>query len=385
MYAAVSDLLPLDVVNLFISRGANVNAVDGHKDGVDSGLTVLDIARRHGDTPVTQALVKAGAKATPPTLPKLTPVRSNTVSAAVSRSLPAIQRADANFIGKAGCFSCHNDSLAAMAVSQARKIGVRVDEQIAANQVKANLTVFTAIRDRLHEGVFGQTEDVFGQFVTGFAALGLDAEHHKADLDTDAVAMYIRMHQMTDGHWEFGLSDGRPPICSQYVGQTAIALRTLQVYAPRTDKAGYDDAIARASKWLAQATSPTTIDVEWQVLGLAWAGTQSAALKTATAALLAAQKPDGGWSDIPAMASTAYATGQALVALRTAGVAASDAAFKRGVDFLLKSQNEDGSWFTLSRAMAFQPYFDSGFPHAYNQWVSAAATSWATMALAMAQ
>jgi hypothetical protein len=39
---------------------------------------------------------------------------------------------------------------------------------------------------------------------------------------------------------------------------------------------------------------------------------------------------------------------------------------------------------TTRRALAFQPYFDSGFPHGYNQWVSAAATSWATMALTLA-
>ena len=36
------------------------------------------------------------------------------------------------------------------------------------------------------------------------------------------------------------------------------------------------------------------------------------------------------------------------------------------------------------RALAFQPYFDFGFPHGYNQWVSAAATSWATIALTLA-
>lgn len=385
MYAAVSDMLPLDVVNLFISRGADVNAVDGHNDGVDGGWTVLDIANRHGDTPVSQALVKAGAKATAPAMPKLTPVRSNTVSAAVARSIPGIQRADVNFIGKAGCFSCHNDSLAAMAVSQARSIGVRVDEQMAAQQVKANLTVFTALRDRLHEGIFGQVEDVFGPFVTSYAAIGLDAEHHKSDLDTDAIAMYLRMHQMTDGHWEFGLTDQRPPICSQYVGQTALAMRALQVYAPHVDKTAYDDAVKRASAWLAQAKAPTTIDVAWRVLGLAWAGTEASALKTATQELLKAQKPDGGWSDIPSMESTAFATGQSLVALKTAGVPATDAAFKRGVEYLLKSQNEDGSWFVQSRAMAFQPYFDAGFSHGHNQWISAAGTSWATMALAMAQ
>jgi hypothetical protein len=34
--------------------------------------------------------------------------------------------------------------------------------------------------------------------------------------------------------------------------------------------------------------------------------------------------------------------------------------------------------------MALQPYFDAGFPHGFDQWISAAGTSWATIALSQA-
>jgi squalene cyclase len=97
--------------------------------------------------------------------------------------------------------------------------------------------------------------------------------------------------------------------------------------------------------------------------------------------LLATQKADGGWSDLPSMESTAYATGKSLVALHTAGMAANDTAYERGVKWLLSHQEEDGSWFVQTRAMAFQPAFESGFPHGHNQWISAAGTNWAAMAL----
>ena len=50
--------------------------------------------------------------------------------------------------------------------------------------------------------------------------------------------------------------------------------------------------------------------------------------------------------------------------------------------YLLRTQLEDGTWFVRSRAFGFQPYFESGFPHGRNQFISAAATSWAAMALA---
>jgi hypothetical protein len=35
----------------------------------------------------------------------------------------------------------------------------------------------------------------------------------------------------------------------------------------------------------------------------------------------------------------------------------------------------------LTRSFPFQKYFESGFPYGDNQWISAAASSWATMAL----
>jgi len=35
-----------------------------------------------------------------------------------------------------------------------------------------------------------------------------------------------------------------------------------------------------------------------------------------------------------------------------------------------------------SRGFGFQPYFETGFPHGRDQFISAAATSWAVMALA---
>jgi hypothetical protein len=36
-----------------------------------------------------------------------------------------------------------------------------------------------------------------------------------------------------------------------------------------------------------------------------------------------------------------------------------------------------------SRSFPFQPYFESGFPYGPDQWISAAGTSWATMALTL--
>jgi squalene cyclase len=107
-------------------------------------------------------------------------------------------------------------------------------------------------------------------------------------------------------------------------------------------------------------------------------------LRQAMRELLAKQRADGGWSDLDTMESSVFATGKSLNALQLAGLPPSDPAYRQAVKFLLDTQQEDGSWYVRSRAMGFQPYFDAGFPHGFDQWISAAGTNWATLALAQA-
>jgi len=73
-----------------------------------------------------------------------------------------------------------------------------------------------------------------------------------------------------------------------------------------------------------------------------------------------------------------------LIALHQAGaIEPSDKAYQRGVIYLLNTQLADGSWHVKSRALKFQPYFQSGFPYGHDQWISSAGTAWAATALAL--
>jgi ankyrin repeat protein len=384
MYAAVSDLLPLDVVKLLIEKGADVNARNRHTKAGDAGMTVLDIAKLHGDTPIVELLMKSGAKGSVMTPVALKPRRENSIRNAVQDSIPLLQRADASFVSNSGCVSCHNNSITAMTVGLTRKREFKIDEKIASGQARANALALEKLRDRLHQGFMFPVGDNFGETISSYMLLGLYAENYKPDLNTDAVAMHIRTRQMPDGQWTSQRADTRPPLCLGYIGQTALSMRALQLYAPKTDKDAYDKSIRLAASWLAKAQSLSNDDRGWRIAGLAWAGVEKSAVQKAMQELLAVQRSDGGWSDMASMESTSYATGKALVALQTGGLSASDPAYQRGVRFLLNTQQEDGSWYVKTRALAFQPYFDAGFPHGYDQWISAAGTGWAAMALALA-
>jgi len=384
MYAAISDVLPLDVVQLLIERGADVNARNRHTKGGDAGLTVLDIAQLNGKTPIVDLLVESGAKTSPQTLVTLHSRHDNTIRSAVQDSLPLLQHADFNFSKNAGCTSCHNNSIEAMTVGLARKRGLRTDEQIASAQVRVNIEELEAMRDRMHQGYLFRVGDFFTDFVLGYQLVGLHAQDYKPDLNTDAAAMLIQSRQKPNGEWAYPHADMRPPLCLDYIAQTALSMRALQLYAPKTGKAAFERSIRLAASWLAKAQSFNNDDRSWRLTGLAWAGADHPAIQKAMQEVLATQRSDGGWSDLPSMQSTPYATGRSLVSLQMGGLPVSDPAYQRGVKFLLSTQQQDGSWYTKTRALGFQPYFDAEFPHGYDQWMSAAGTSWAAMALTLA-
>ena len=158
----------------------------------------------------------------------------------------------------------------------------------------------------------------------------------------------------------------------------------MQLYG-RKDWQSTDHAIRAAASWLENAQPQSTEDRVFRLFGLTWAGASDAIRQSAVRDLVTAQRPDGGWAQLSSLQSDAYATGEVLVALREAGIRSDDAVYRKGVQFLLKNQLADGSWFVSTRSHPTQIYFESGFPHGANQYISAAATNWATRALVLAE
>jgi ankyrin repeat protein len=360
--------IPLDFIQLLIARGADVNAKT-------STGPVIDFANRHGNATLVGALRRAGAKeiAVAP-LPK--PMPASSVRSALERTLPPLQRADVAFIDKAGCVSCHNNSLTAMTIAAARVTSVRVDESIARAQLGRIVAYLDENRERALEnaGIPGGVDTV------SYILLGMAAENYPSDPITDAWARYVKDQQSPDGRFQCLAT--RPPLESSDFQVTAASIRSLRTYAPKSQRAQYDAAVARAMRWLEAAAPLTTEDHAFGVLGLVWGGGSDAAIAKAARELLSLQRPDGGWAQLSALQSDAYATGQALVALRESRIVkVSDVSYQRGIRYLLNSQLADGSWYVRTRAPAIQPYFDSDFPHGPDQFISAAATNWAAMAL----
>jgi hypothetical protein len=210
-------------------------------------------------------------------------------------------------------------------------------------------------------------------------------EQYKPTAATDALAYLLKGSQMPNGQWRS--LGGRPPLEYSDITTTANAVRSLQDFAPKPYRAEYARSVERAAAWLIDAQAYGTEERAYQLLGLQWARTdlKQEAVQSMIHSLVAEQQPDGGWAPLPGMASDAYATGQALVALsETGGTGSTTSAYKRGVEYLLRTQREDGSWYVKTRATPAQPYFESGFPHGKDQFISIAASNWATLALVLA-
>ncbi|HEV8066271.1 MAG TPA: ankyrin repeat domain-containing protein [Planctomycetaceae bacterium] len=374
--AAGSERGDVGLVKVLLDRGARVDDEDVN------GASALDWARRRGSLEILEVLKQRRGRLGHAGSPQRLVNRmgnDNTVVKAVAAAVPLLQQTSETFFTKSGqnCVSCHHQSLPAWALELARERGFSVDEKKAKLQTETTQRLLAGRRERLLQGA-----GVVDQLDAGYWLLALSAGGLPRNELTDAIVHVLTMKQSPDGNWRPTLP--RPPANDSDFTATSLAVRGLQHYGPPGRRDEITRRIALARRWLLKSNPTTTEARTFQLLGLKWSGAASQDIDSAVARLLAEQNRDGGWSQLAAMTSDAYATGQALVALRQAGDRASSVgAYQRGVRFLLQTQLADGSWFVESRSLPVQPYFESGFPHDRSQFISCFASSWATMALAL--
>jgi ankyrin repeat protein len=368
VWAVATDRSNVRIVRRLLERGAT--AAIKTKDGEDAHVW----ARKFNNPPVLAAL---GLKAEPVTTAAADPRPAPSPREAVARSLPLLQLASSRMMSGGGCAACHAQPLSAMTVDLARKIGwtdVLADTDV--QQVSASLTASVPALLEVREG--GGTPDT-----QVYLTMALASHEVPPTRGTDALAHFLAAKQRPDGSWN-GVGATRAPIQDGDFSRTAMAIRALAVYATPARLTEYRERIGRAATWLATQPPLSTEDRVMQLLGLQWAGLRLETRQARSRELASLQRGDGGWAQTPFLTSDAYATGQVIYTLRQLGVPAEDARLQRGVGFLTRSQQQDGSWHVKSRAMKIQPYFESGFPHGHDQWISQAGTSWAAMALTTA-
>jgi len=296
---------------------------------------------------------------------------------AVAKALVLLRKGAEGHVAQRTCFACHNQAIPILAFTTAQGRGFpKVD-------LKNQLEFIAAFLDRNQENYRkgkGQGGDVS---TAGYALLALELGGWKSDATTEAVVEYLLLRDKNLDHWR--TSSYRPPSEASDFTTSYLAIRALARWGTHTQQDRIAKRIAMVREWLRKTEAKDTEDRAFRLWALKAAGAQSNELMPAGQALLRTQRTDGGWGQTDAMDSDAYATGCSLVALNQAGsMSTSDPAYQRGVAFILRTQQPDGSWMVHSRSKPFQTYYESGFPHGKDQFISIAASAWATTALAIA-
>ncbi len=275
-----------------------------------------------------------------------------------------------NFIRIGGCNSCHNQDLPVFAQSIARARGV---------DAGGDFELVTGSEG--YERVF-EHSGLLSASSLGYAAMLHVARRDPLSAFTDGVVNFITSHQEADGRW--AARSNRQPLSTGDHHATAFAIFTLRHYGRPAMRDTLAPRIARAVAWLEEHPPVSNQDAAMQLMGLVWGEADQAAIARAGDGVRRRQVEDGGWAQLRTLKSDAYATGQSLYSLALAGATHADPVVRRGLHYLLRTQAADGTWHVKARSKPFQPYFESGFPYGHDQWISAAGTSWAAAALAMA-
>ncbi len=297
---------------------------------------------------------------------------------------------------KTKCASCHHQTLPMIANSLSQQSGLYINETLQRGQFD-----FLTQNLRANRGsVWGRLKDWAinpdPAYMYSFLLWGLTEASHPDFLDrqiAEEIAEYIGSLQESDGSWNSHLD--RPPLEGNSFTATAVALRVFNKMGILPERS------AKAVRWLV-AQSPTTNEERvFQLLGLFWsletppdspipdpveAEKIRNQIRIQAKSLAEQQKTDGGWSQISKLESDAYASGQALFALASTSAhheyKTGNPIYADGLNYLQKTNYEDGSWRVISRSTPIQKRFHTGFPHGANQYISTAGTAWAVMAIA---
>lgn len=142
------------------------------------------------------------------------------------------------------------------------------------------------------------------------------------------------------------------PVVAGKVQATAQALITWRQAQARTADTRWLVPIRKAEEWLTHKAKGLSDeggalqDVDHAIIGLVAAGAGAGDKLVAALARVVekAQNQDGGFGYTKGEASNAFATGQALYALRLAGRSDGDSVVRKGTSWLLKTQDESGGW-----------------------------------------
>ncbi|MEE8524548.1 MAG: prenyltransferase/squalene oxidase repeat-containing protein [Thermoanaerobaculia bacterium] len=319
--------------------------------GLGGGPEADSIRSADSSPPVSSA----PAAVEPATIVGEDPVADAEIRRAVERTLPYLEEHGVAWIDKHQCTSCHQIPVMIWTHHSAAERGLEVDGAKLDEWTKWVLAEAqgkgSSNSDGMAQLILGRPAAMDGAYVEGF----------------DALTELVAGRQKADGSWKAGgqLPDQRRPESETHRVSTAWAVLALA----SLDEPGeaVDRGRARIDGWIEAGAEGESH--EWLVVRLLYADRfgDEGLERELFDQLAAEQNSDGGWSWLRGEASDAFATGQSLYALGLLGRVPGDPVVRRARQFLLDTQEEDGTWFvrsTLSEGKGVTPtsrYWGTGW------------------------
>ena len=332
-------------------------------------VTICVQGAEHAEFPMLFAQGKGDQRQSPE-------VDQATVRRAAIRSIRLLEESSVIYLKEEqNCFSCHHQTMTLMVSKTAHRVGIEVDKENAERQLARVVEFYNSRRER-----FEPDDLKYPVTPLGYGLWGLDLGGHPPDDLTELLTSALLKVHKDLGHWK--RRNFRPPAEASSFTSNYVAIRGLNRYGTKDQQEQIAARATAVRQWLDKTPARDTEDQVFR-LRLAWElKVAPEKRKDFARRLQKEQHKNGGWAQKSGMKPDAYATGSVLVALQEVGeVTCDDALWRRGIRYLLQTQQDDGSWHVETRANPIQDYFESGFPHEEDQFISAYATGWSATAL----
>lgn len=287
----------------------------------------------------------------------------------IAKGIEFLEADMARWRSEQGCAACHHGPMYLWSLNLARKQGYAVNEPALGEMThwllsdeearllpkpvtKTPATASSQAADRVMAAMMGRRGLLQPSIYLAHALRTLPEGEPLRQEAWQQVLNHFAQAQMPDG--SFVGAVGRPPIFNTPQILTLTAVLALAEADSQPDSLRLDDTarqtLRRATAWLDLQSADETH--QGLVLRL-WLSSLDPQASPKTSELISTlrsqQRSDGGWSQAAEMASDAFATGQTLYVLQRAGIREDDLAVARGIEFLVRSQRDDGTWAMISR------------------------------------
>lgn len=263
---------------------------------------------------------------------------------AIERSLPYLEKDGVAWIEERKCASCHQIPGMLWGFNAAARRGIPVDSE-KLNGWNAWSLEFATTNVGQDKQRDGGGLDTMTQLITG---RDYDRDDESARAKLLDLASLIVAAQQEDGSWK---PAGQLPGQTRPLDETTQVTTAWAALALSSIEDAPSEVIASRDKALAfiNGTDPGQSGEWWAVMLLV---EQRHGDRDRVAELqqkiFALQNEDGGWSFLQPGPTSPLATGQILYALAESGVPADSRAIVRARQYLIDTQQDDGSWATAS-------------------------------------